>query len=204
MKKTTFCGKRFLVSSLTALGFSALSSGLFAQPVVTYSVSGTSGDYSLDFTINNATPGTDGQWIYFMGVDDVNGTVTGVPSPFAQYTPFSPLAYDGAGGPLLYNDVWLAPDTDGIVADGTSLSGFTVLDTSATAPTSLPYFAYGYEDGASYTGPDNLDPRDNSFNPLFEGNAAGGAGAPDSGATFSLLGLALGALGGVSRKLRKA
>jgi hypothetical protein len=200
MKPSNIVG--ILAVSALALGSVARVS---AQPVVTYSVSGTSGDYTLDFTVNNQTPGTQSQDIYFFGIYDLNGTVSGTPSGFTQYGGgFSPFNSDGAGSPvpLTYNLAWI-DNTYGAVAPGTILSGFDVLDTSATAPTSIPYFAYGYDFGVGYTGPGNLDPRDNSFNPLFEGNTGSGAFAgtvPDASSTMALLGLCATGLLGLRRK----
>jgi len=178
-----------------------------AQPVLTYSVSGTSGDYTLDFTVNNETPGTQNQIIYFFGVNDVNGSISASPGTFFPLPGgFSPFGSDGAGSPipLNYNLAWDNSGTFNAVLPGTIMSGFDVLDTSATAPTSLPYFAYGYDFGAPYTGPDNLDPRDNSFNPLFEGNAGVGGvsrSVPDASSTVALLGLCATGLMGLRRKL---
>jgi hypothetical protein len=60
---------------------SILSTDLLAQPVVNYTVSGTSGNYTLDFTINNTTTGTRGFDIYFFGVL-VDGVASGSPSGY--------------------------------------------------------------------------------------------------------------------------
>jgi len=191
--------------SLMALGFSVLSTGLFAQepPVVTYTVSGVSGDYTLDFTVNNASPGTGNQDIYEMGIYDPNGSVSSAPSSFINYSAFYPSGYYaygliGDGTMLSYNDLWV-DTTFSALPPGTTLSGFTILDTGATPPTSVPYAMGGYGSGADYTGPDNLYLADNT---AFEGNATLSA-VPDAGATMPLLGVALVALGGVSRRFRK-
>jgi hypothetical protein len=148
-----------------------------AQPVITYSVSGSSGNYTLDFTVNNQTPGTQGQDIYFWGVYDPNGIVSGSPLAPGDYyqEPWSPYTESGDGSttPLTYNDTWFENVTDILgglhfLPTGTTLSGFDVLDTSVSAPTSVDYFAYGSDNGVDYTGPDNLG---NAQNPLFEGVA---------------------------------
>jgi hypothetical protein len=189
MKTSLFTTKRSFTGSLLALGFTTLSTSLIAQPVLTYSVSGSSGDYTLDFTVNNTTPGTQTQDIYLFGVDVPNGSFTGGPAGYATSGSF-----DNATVNLLDSTYSLLPS-------GTTLSGFDVFDSSATAPTSVPYYAYGYDFGADYTGPDNLGDADN---PLFEGNAVAGANVPDSAATMPMLGVAFGALAGFSRKFRKA
>jgi hypothetical protein len=58
---------------------------VMGQPVVTYTTSGTSGNYTLDFTVNNATPGTAGFDIYYWGVL-ADGSVSGTPSGYAAET----------------------------------------------------------------------------------------------------------------------
>jgi hypothetical protein len=185
MKTSLFSAKRPLAGCLLALGITTLSTSLFAQPVVTYSVSGSSGDYLLDFTVNNTTPGTQTQDIYYFDVGVPSSSVTAAPGGFYV-----------AG-----NDAWV-DETYTLLPTGTTLSGFDVLDTSATAPTIVPYFAYGYDFGVAYTGPGNLD--GDPQNPLFEGNAVVGAGVPDAAATLPMLGVAAGALVCFSRKFRKA
>jgi hypothetical protein len=204
MKTATFSTRRFLAGSFVALSFSVFSTGLFAQPVVDFTVTGTSGDYTLDFTVNNATPGTGNQDIYVFGVYDPIGTVSGSPS---GYTPmsFQPLPFFGVGTSLTYNDSWYNASASALGL-GTILSGFDVLDTSVTAPTSIPYFAVGFDGGALYTGPGNLAPN-KPANPLFEGNAVLGgnpnARAADDGSTMILLALSMGVIGGVFHKLQK-
>jgi hypothetical protein len=206
MKSTTFFGKLFLAGSVLALGLSGLNTSLFAQPVVDYTITGTTGDYTLDFTVNNATPGTVNQDIYFFGVYLPAATVSGSP---LHYIPISyqPFSYYGVGTTLTYNDSWYDPSTSAL-RPGTILSGFDVLDTAATAPTSISYAAFGIDGGINYNGPGNIAPNFPAT-PLFEGTAIkisgnNAEGAADDGATMSLLALSLCALGGVYHKLRQA
>jgi hypothetical protein len=88
MNTLTFRGKQFLAGSLAVLGLSTLSTGLFAQPVVTYTASGASGDYTLNFTVNNTTPDR-GEDIYFFGVltdESISSTPSGYYSTFYANT----------------------------------------------------------------------------------------------------------------------
>jgi hypothetical protein len=167
-----------------------------AQPVVTYSVSGSSGDYTLDFTVNNTTPGTQGQDIYFLGVYDPNGTVSGIPTgDYSLYGAWNPYQFGQGGADIPYNLSWLDGE-DSDLPTGTTVSGFDVLDTSSTAPTSVDYYACGFGYNGvveTYTGPGNLGPRDT--NPLFEGVAVSTVPEPTT--------LALAGLGGVALLLRK-
>ena len=85
METTSSCTRRFVISSLAALGLNILAYTLRAQPVVSFTISGTSGAYTLDFTVNNATPGTGGFDIYFFGVL-VDGYVSASPSGYNATT----------------------------------------------------------------------------------------------------------------------
>ena len=169
MKTRTFGEKCFVASSLVALGLSTLGTGLLAQPVVTYTVSGTSGNYTLDFTVNNTTPGTQGFDIYLFSVPS-DGGVSGAPSGY-NTSSFTTLHYWEIGstqyGP--FNNMWIDP-TYTALPTGTTLSGFAASVTNLTPPTSVPYFAWGLDGGVIYTGSGSLN-AGNPSNPFFMGNA---------------------------------
>lgn len=154
----------FLSAFLAAVATAA------AAPVVTYTVSGTSGNYTLDFSVTNNLTGTD-QDIYLFGVLLSAPNVVGSPSSFDP-TVFSTWTNSGYGGSsLLYNNVWL----DGSESDlmpGQTLSGFDVQVSDATAPQAVPWFAFA----ASVSGLDAYGGSDyfggDPTNPGFEGVAS--------------------------------
>lgn len=174
--------KCFGASFLVVLGLSTLNTGLLAVPVVTYTVSGTSGNYTLDFTINNTTPGTGGFDISLFTVL-ADGGVSGAPSGYYT-TSYSTVHYWDIGavqnGP--YNDLWIDP-TYTVLPTGKTLSGFTVNVSDLIAPTSVPYSAFGEDNGMIYTGPGNLN-TGNPSNPFFTGNAT--EVVPDTTSTMVL------------------
>ena len=142
---------------------------------VSYTVSGSSGNWTLDFSVTNDL-GINNLDIYFFGVDTTD-VITGIPTVnWSLY------------GPYIYNDTWLnygasIPD---MIQNGETLSGFTVLNTGVSAPTSVNWFAYHYDwtgGGASHGG---------SSNPVFYGTAST-AGAVPEPASIAMWGL--GALG---------
>jgi hypothetical protein len=189
--KSTFFGKWFLAGSLSALTVNTLSTDLFAQPVVTYTVSGTSGDYTLDFTVNNRTPGTEGEDIYYFGIlADVS--VSGSPSGYNAEI-FADIHYFYTyplNTPYPFNTYWIDP-TYTVLPTGMTLSGFTVLDTDATAPASVPYFAYGTGFNGEvdiYTGPGDVGNPDNANNPFFVGDAESVSVVPEP-AMMALMGV---------------
>ena len=170
MKTIRFKTKQFVTSFLVAFGLNTFITSLLAQPVVNYTVAGTPGQYTLDFTVNNTTPGTAGFDIYYLGVL-ANGGVSGSP-PGYSFTSYATVHYvEVPNAYWPFNDIWIDP-TQTLLPTGSTLSGFKVLVTDATPPASIPYFAFGYDFGAVYTGPDNLN-LGNPANPLFEGYAVG-------------------------------
>jgi hypothetical protein len=125
----------------------------------------------LDFTINNTTPGTSGWDIYFFGVL-LNGSVSGSP-PGYNSTHYSTIHTTEVTGPAFdwpFNNTWIDP-TYTLLPTGVNLSGFTAVDTDLSAPTSVQYFAFGYNHGALYTGPGNQNMSSPYNAPLFVGNA---------------------------------
>jgi hypothetical protein len=137
---------RFLISFF----FVALLAGnVYGAPIVFYNVSGSSGDWTLDFSITNTLG--DGNLIYFFGVKLDARDITGSP---IDWDPNAFLTWNNSsygGSNIDYNNNWLCVGTD--IIDGQTLSGFVVHDTSATAPTSIPWFAFaggGIYDGTDY------------------------------------------------------
>lgn len=144
-------------------------------PTVTYTVAGSSGDFTLDFTVHNNT----NQSLYFFGVLLPETDVTG--SPSADWcgpcdTPWSNASNGGSN--IVYNNNWiLYNDTIGNIEPGTSLDGFTALDTAAVAPASIDWFAYTVDAGQGpYTGVGSFSI---SENPGFEGTATTTSTVPE-------------------------
>lgn len=162
---------------IAAVGILAVECPTQAGPIhVSYAVSGTSGNYTLDFKVSNGMPTGSDQVVYFFGVSLANGTITGSGGAFGTTTAF--------GG---YNDAWTTSVGTGVFR-GSSLNGFSVLDTDAVAPTVVDYFAY-----TAGNVPYHAD-----INPGFFGSATV-AGVPDAGATLGMLGLGLGAVAAFKR-----
>jgi hypothetical protein len=132
-------------AKLAALGALLIvaSVGAFASPVgVSYTVSGSSGDWTLDFSVTNNV--TAGQNVYFFGVSlpaqDIVGTPAGAMAGCSSCVSgtWNPYA-NGFGGPnTTYNNVWISFS----LGFGSTLSGFEVQDNSSAAPTSVQWFAY--------------------------------------------------------------
>jgi hypothetical protein len=145
---------RFLPSLFLVVGFlvTACSTARADDPpTVTYSVGGSSNDWTLDFTVDNNT----NQNLYFVGVQLPATDVTGAPSSDwcvspACDTPWSNSAQGGSS--ISYNNVWIIGGVGsvGSIDPGDALSGFTALDTTDLAsPTIVPWFAYTEMPGRS-------------------------------------------------------
>lgn len=138
----------------------AASVSAYAGPVgVSYTVSGSAGDWTLDFSFTNNVVA--GQQLYFFGLALPQNEV-GIPSGWIDYwdqntsnTTFNP-ALDGNGGPnITYSNLFhLHAVSSGEIAFGATLSGFDVTVTSLTAPTSVQWFAYSadFAGGSPYLG----------------------------------------------------
>jgi len=177
---------KLLASSLV---FLAAASLLSAAPVtVTYTVTGGSGNYTLDFSFTNNETGTD-QAIYLLGVY-LNpslglSSVTGSPSPYDP-TVFSTWtnAGNGSGSNINYDDVWFDGSASNLTP-GETLSGFDVRVDSVAPPSAVPWFALS-TGNLPYTGTGSFT--NDPYNPGFEGVAT-----PEP-STFSMLWVALGSI----------
>ncbi|MBZ5674246.1 MAG: PEP-CTERM sorting domain-containing protein [Acidobacteriia bacterium] len=144
---------------------------LSAEPIVTYTVGGSAGNWSLDFTVDNTT----NQELYFFGVLLPVPDVTG--SPTGWYPTIWPTWSNSSfgGSSTVYNNNWVivgfSPDA---IGSGNSLGGFDALVTTPTAPASIRWFAFTCDNsffcsGNPYTGGDNFNTVDD---PGFEGTAS--------------------------------
>jgi hypothetical protein len=140
-------------------------------PTVTYTTTGSSGDYTLDFTVNNNT----NQDLYFFGVLLSVPNVTGSPASFDPTTwpTWNNSAFGGSN--ITYNNNWIDFSDAGGPA-GSAITGFEVTIPDSVAPTSVNWFAYTVDDtgNSPYTGGGNFN---SSENPGFEGIAGGGGNA---------------------------
>jgi hypothetical protein len=184
---------------------------LLAQPVgVSYSVSGTSGDYTLDFTIQNNLPATDNLGLYWFGVYLSANDITGTPTDWPAYflTTFNTSTDHGPN--INFNNIWFDTNpgfgsSEGFIPSGSSLSGFDVHISDATLPTSVPWFAYAYPDNDTgpfdYDGGQSFNPLE-TYNPGFAGVIRSpGSSVADGGFTLSLLGFGVAGLGAMKREL---
>lgn len=154
---------------LAAAAVLAISAGAaYAGPVVTYSVSGSAGNWTLDFSVTNNLNPSDMD-IYFFGVDlDTGRNIAGSP---AGYDPNVWPSWDNSGfggSNEIYNNNWIEFSYS-LLLPGQTLSGFQALYTGAVAPTEVDYFCYGNSpSGGEYNGNDYFNW---AGNPGFEGTA---------------------------------
>jgi hypothetical protein len=197
---------------LLAFCIAARPIALRADPIdVTYTVSGTSGDYTLDFTVTNNLVSWPDQDLYFFGVALSGSDVTGTPGDFNGdlVSTWNNFEYDGLGSDITYNNNWIS----GNLYPATSESGFEALISDPTIPVTVNWFAWTTDatpDGTDpYTGGEN-DNQNPGFSPGenvgFEGVASyvPSPTVPDGGSTMALLGVGLTALASLRRKFRKA
>jgi len=142
-----------------------LAGALVAKPIVSYQVTGSPGDWNLDFTIDNTTD----QDLYFFGVLLPATDITGFPTGWESTVSVNTSIYGGWNS--LYNNVWITADA-GVdsIPPGDSLSGFIAGISTTLAPTYVQWFAFTFDGygGSAYTGTDYFNSVDN---PGFQGLA---------------------------------
>jgi hypothetical protein len=164
-----------LVLMLAAIAMLGRVGSVQASPLdVSYIVTGSTGDWTLNFSVANNLSGAPNQGLYFFGVDLSSANITGSPATlFNRGGDWSNMPYGGST--IVYNNNWIGGYTDGLRLPGTTTSGFEVTIADAVAPSSVNWFAFT-ADGtgtSSYTAGGNFF--NNAFNPGFEG-VSGGAG----------------------------
>ena len=192
------------IAGLALLAFGTASAN--ASPVeMTYSVTGSSGAWDLDLTVTNNIGGTNN--IYFLGIRDTNGSIPTNGSPpnwFSNEADWNNGALGGSG--ITYDLLWASNDQETyVIAPGESLSGFEILDTSASAPSTLDFFAFAFQGDYSGPGCFHCAANPDGTNPGFEGVATLITTTPVP-AALPLFGTGLGALGlfGWRRKRKNA
>ena len=174
--------------SVSFVAFVAVATASAQVVSATESVSGSSGDYLLDFTFYNNT-NDPSLYLYFMGVALPDGEV-GAPGAYGDdygWDGFNPSTWLGYGPNVSYDSTWIG--SPGIYP-GQSLGGFDILYTGATAPTSVDWFAYGLDPTYSYDGQGSPTPYPTyTWNPGFFGASVAAVPGPAAALSFGLLAL---------------
>ena len=190
MKKLTAC----VAALLFSLGTVKES---HAGPIfVSYTVSGSSGNFDLDFTVTNNLLAWPTQNVYFFGVALSVSNITGSPDPFFdRHAGFNFFGYGGSA--TEYNNTWQAPldngsppydPLPGALLPGITRSGFIVHIPDLVAPTEVSWSVISFGTFAdSYTGGGNFI---SNQNPGFEGIASpADSNAVPEPSTLTLFGL---------------
>jgi hypothetical protein len=169
MMKRLSCGLAFLAM------YSAAARDSQADAIsVSYTVSGSPGNYDLGFQVTNNMTAWH-QNVYLFGVSLSGFDVAGSPSPFHSLgaTTLNFAFYGGSNN--LYNTNWQADPTQMDLLPGNTLSGFIAHDTDLVAPTEVAWFAFSQDevgfDNEPYTGGENFNTAFSLSNPGFEGMA---------------------------------
>jgi hypothetical protein len=177
-----------LAASVAAM---LLSTSALAAPVeVSVVKTGTSGAYTYDFSLTNNIGGTNS--LYFFGVD-LDGTIVGTPLTWSgsgnQNAGWTNQFYGGST--TVYPNTWCC--SYGGTPIGQTTSGFRV--ESALDPATIKFFAYA----VFGTAPDGDGHFNTSYNPGYEGVVSLAGGVPEP-ATWALMILGFGAIGGAMRR----
>ncbi|MDO9385021.1 MAG: PEPxxWA-CTERM sorting domain-containing protein [Hyphomicrobiaceae bacterium] len=187
----------------------ALCVGLFfagssasAATIVSYTLSGSAGNWTYDFSVTNNISG--GASIYFFGVklgDVPEYGVSGIPSSWESDQLFND-SYDNSingGSTTIYNNTWdTGVDSVGRIQTGQTLSGFKVTVDTIAAQSSVQWFAYGYG---------GIAPSDDGHfaddgNPGYEGLAFNAVAAVPEPSTWAMMILGFAGIGFVTYRRR--
>jgi hypothetical protein len=185
---------KWLVLTLATVATLGWVSPVRADPIdVSYAVTGSTGDWTLDFSVTNNLSGAPNEDLYFFGVDLSSTNITGYPTNFIQQGLTWNNSFDG-GSNVNYNNLWIDQvPSDNSYLPGTTISGFDVTISDALAPTSVNWFAYTADTGGvGYFGGGNFNASitNSQFNPGFEGVSGSPstdpAPVPEPGSVFLL------------------
>ncbi|MEO5988973.1 MAG: hypothetical protein ABIU54_06020 [Candidatus Eisenbacteria bacterium] len=170
--------------------FGALATAQAAPVDVVFSVSGSTGNWLLDFSVTNNLGGTNN--LYLFGVYSPPRDVAGSPAGWDPnaVNAYNPGSYGGTN--TNYDNLWITgPGGVSTITTGHTLAGFQVKSTAITMPSAVKWMAVS--SGGTYLGAGCSficgPPYDN---PGFEGVAApaavGVGDAPSVGVEFALAG----------------
>lgn len=165
---------------LAPVGGVATASPVPAAPVdVSFTTSGSSGNWTYDFSVTNNIGGANS--IYFFGVQVGQTNVTGSPAGWGFSSDNTPWANSPLGGSsTIYDNTWCC--TFNGILNGQTLTGFEVTVNSGTALSSIRWFAFALGDNDT-----NSDGHFYSnFNPGFEGVSVSAVPEPSTWAMMIL------------------
>jgi hypothetical protein len=183
--------KKLTLGMMTGFLLLIFSSWVQAGPIVTYTVSGTTNNWILDFSITNSlnVPNLD---LYQFGIAEGTGEIVGSPTNWAPLldNPIN-IGTTFPTAPDLFVNIWTADiPNGGLIKSGETVSGFIVRSTSSLMPQSVEWYAIAFDytpDGhATYSGNDYYF---SASNPLFVGTAT--ATVPEYGSTLLFLSIGI-------------
>ncbi|MFZ0467070.1 MAG: hypothetical protein WA681_09315, partial [Candidatus Acidiferrales bacterium] len=120
-----------------------------AGPIgVTYTVSGSSGDWVVNFSVTNNINA--GQVVYGFGIVAPTQDITNLPTGWQDCNGGCTTTtnnFSGIGGPnITFNDIFhTSAGSSDVILFGDTLSGFQAVFNTVSAPTSIEWYAFGLD-----------------------------------------------------------
>ena len=133
-----------------SLLFGTLTTAHAAPVDVTCTVSGSAGNWLLDFAVSDHLGGTNN--LYLFGVVSSQHNIPASPTGWDPnaVNGYNPAGYGGSN--TNYNNLWItSPSGSTTIVPGQTLSGFHVSNSDAAMPTNVPWMAVAA--GGAYMGP---------------------------------------------------
>ncbi len=151
-----------ILTAVAALFLGAASAN--AQPVsVNYTVTGSAGNWLLNFSVTNSLVGAvSDMGVYMFGIQAPGASKKAQPAGWSRLGFTMPMASGNS-----YAVSWVDGSMAGVKA-GDTKGGFQLWLNNQTAPTTFKYYAFGFSQSLANLGADWTD-----FNPSWEGVAQG-------------------------------
>ncbi len=144
--------RRLLAVAVAGLAFLGATAVAQASPIdVTYTVSGSAGNWTYDFSVTNNLGGTNDIYLFGVEMSPLGArNIVGSPANWDPNTITSVNWSIYGGLNINYDNIWIDGNFPTSILPGQTLSGFKTGSTASTSLSTVPWFAWST--AGTYTG----------------------------------------------------